>query len=197
LEEIDDPIKHFEINWPLVIENTVKYSESSEQVLVTECFLTCFWKFLISNELEQLEFKLEKKFRNMQEKLEKDVIAFFLFSIYTMLWLGQSVISQLEYDKLWLIQLKFGLRTLKLFVLVANFAVQTNKGSTLLFHLRIVCCLCNLHFIFNTIIKAASNYEGQKKFGVPEKKAVFFLIKGLLFSRVPQIFLALLILKRL
>ena len=37
-------------------------------------FLTCSWKFLISNKLEQLEFKLEKKnigFRNMQEKLEK------------------------------------------------------------------------------------------------------------------------------
>ena len=66
---------------------------------------------------------------------------------------GQSVISQLEYDKLWLIELKFGLRTLKLFVLVANFAVQTSKGSTLLFHLRIVCCLCNMHFIFNTIIR--------------------------------------------
>ena len=53
----------------------------------------------------------------MQEKLEKDVIAFlYIFTIYTMLWLGQSVISQLEYDKLWLIKLKFGLRTLKLFV---------------------------------------------------------------------------------
>ena len=36
--------------------------------------------------------------------------------------------------------------------------------------------------------KAASKQEGPKKFGVPEKKAVFFLIKGLLFSRVPQIF---------
>ena len=45
------------------------------------------------------------------------------------------------------------MRTLKLFVLVANFAVQTSEGSTLLFHLRIVCCLCNLHFIFNTIIR--------------------------------------------
>ena len=35
-------------------------------------FLTCSWKFLISNKLEQLESKLEKniEFRNMQEKLE-------------------------------------------------------------------------------------------------------------------------------
>ena len=28
--------------------------------MVTECFLTCFWSFLISNKLEQLEFKLKK-----------------------------------------------------------------------------------------------------------------------------------------
>ena len=36
-------------------------------------FLTSSWRFLISNELEQLEFKLEKilGFKNMQEKLEK------------------------------------------------------------------------------------------------------------------------------
>ena len=40
--------------------------------LVTEWFLTCSWRFLISNKLEQLEFKLEKilGFRNIQEKLE-------------------------------------------------------------------------------------------------------------------------------
>ena len=49
-------------------------SERSEQFLVTECFfLTCSWRFLISNKLEQLEFKLEKilGFRNMQGNLEK------------------------------------------------------------------------------------------------------------------------------
>ena len=47
-------------------------------------FLSCSWRFLISNNLEQLEFKLEKilGFRNMQEKLEKlptylQIIAFF------------------------------------------------------------------------------------------------------------------------
>ena len=28
------------------------------QFLVTECFLTCSWRFLISNRLEQLDFKL-------------------------------------------------------------------------------------------------------------------------------------------
>ena len=35
-------------------------SERSEQFLVTECFLTCSWRFLTSYKLEQLEFKLEK-----------------------------------------------------------------------------------------------------------------------------------------
>jgi hypothetical protein len=31
-----------------------------EQFLVTECFLTSSWRFLRSNRLQQLEFKLEK-----------------------------------------------------------------------------------------------------------------------------------------
>ena len=35
-------------------------SERSEEFLVTECFLTCSWRFLISNKLEQLKLKLEK-----------------------------------------------------------------------------------------------------------------------------------------
>ena len=36
-------------------------SERSEQFLATECFFNfCPWKFIISNKLEQLEFKLEK-----------------------------------------------------------------------------------------------------------------------------------------
>ena len=37
-------------------------TESSEQFLITEWFfnLTCSWRFLIPNKLEQLEFKLEK-----------------------------------------------------------------------------------------------------------------------------------------
>ena len=51
-------------------------SESSEQFLVTECFFTCSWRFLIPNRWKQLEFKLEKKilgFRNMQEKLKKSL----------------------------------------------------------------------------------------------------------------------------
>ena len=37
-------------------------SRSPEQFLVTECFLTCSWRFLWSNKLEQLEFNLESKF---------------------------------------------------------------------------------------------------------------------------------------
>ena len=46
-------------------------SERSESFLITECFFTCSWRFLIPYKLEQSEFKLEKlEFRNMQEKLE-------------------------------------------------------------------------------------------------------------------------------
>ena len=37
------------------------YSNSArlEQFLVTQCFLTCSWRLLISNKFEQLEFKLK------------------------------------------------------------------------------------------------------------------------------------------
>ena len=49
---------------------TVKGQNNSWQ---QNAFLTCSWRFLRSNKLEQLEFKLEKLlgFRNMQENLEK------------------------------------------------------------------------------------------------------------------------------
>ena len=47
-------------------------------------------------------------------------------------------------------------------------------------------------FLTRCVSKAASKKEEPKKFGIPKIKPVFFLIKGLLFSRVPQIFLALL-----
>ena len=45
-------------------------------------FLTCSWRFLISNKLEQLEFKLEQiiGFRNMQEKSEKNGLHVFRIS---------------------------------------------------------------------------------------------------------------------
>ena len=39
-------------------------------------FLTCSWRFLIYDSLEQLEFKLELGFRNMQEKLENTNLGF-------------------------------------------------------------------------------------------------------------------------
>ena len=39
---------------------TYSNSERSEQLLVTECFLTYSRRFLRSNKFEQLEFKLEK-----------------------------------------------------------------------------------------------------------------------------------------
>ena len=38
-----------------------QFIQTGRGVLVTEnAFLTCSWRFLISNKLEQLEFKLEK-----------------------------------------------------------------------------------------------------------------------------------------
>ena len=47
--------------------------------MITERFFTCSWRFLRSNKLERLEFKLEKLlgFRNMQENLEKNVLIAF------------------------------------------------------------------------------------------------------------------------
>ena len=58
--------KNFEI-----ISTINSNSERSEKFWLTECFFNLL--FLISNKLEQLEVKLEKKigFRNTQEKLEK------------------------------------------------------------------------------------------------------------------------------
>ena len=44
------------------LDQYIQKNERSEQILVTECFLTWSWRFLISNELEQSEFKLEKKY---------------------------------------------------------------------------------------------------------------------------------------
>ena len=43
-------------------------SERSEQFLVTECFLTCSWRFLRSNKLDKLEFKLEKKYWDLETR---------------------------------------------------------------------------------------------------------------------------------
>ena len=63
-----------------------KFLRSLEQFIQTvkgqnnfwrqNAFLTCSWRFLMSNKSEQLEFKLKKKilgFRNMQEKLGKAI----------------------------------------------------------------------------------------------------------------------------
>ena len=48
-------------------------SERSDLLLKHNAFLTCSWRFLRSNILEQLKLKLEKLLgiRNLQEKLEK------------------------------------------------------------------------------------------------------------------------------
>jgi len=49
-------LQNFEISSGTIYSN----SERSEQILVTECFLTCSWRFLRLNELEQSKFKFEK-----------------------------------------------------------------------------------------------------------------------------------------
>ena len=57
----------------LDFQSEFSMSKSSKSFYKQNAFLTCSWRFLRSNKLEQLEFKLEKilGFRNMQEKLEK------------------------------------------------------------------------------------------------------------------------------
>ena len=52
------------------------HSEISEQFLVTECFSTCSWWFLRYSKLEQLEFKLEKKYWDLENagKVRKKTI---------------------------------------------------------------------------------------------------------------------------
>ena len=49
---------------------TFKQNDFCEQ----NAILTCFWRFVSSNKLDQLELKLKflGGFRNMQEKLEKE-----------------------------------------------------------------------------------------------------------------------------
>jgi hypothetical protein len=53
--------KNFEISGTIYSN-----SERSEQFLVTECFLTCSWELLTSKKLEQLEFKLKKKYWDVE-----------------------------------------------------------------------------------------------------------------------------------
>ena len=50
---------------------------------------------------------------------------------------------------------------------------------------------------FDLCAKAATKQKGPKNLGYLTKKQSFFLIKGLLFGLVPQIILALLVLKQL
>ena len=42
------------------LELFVRTLKGQDNFLETECFLTCSWRFLRYNELEQLEFKLEQ-----------------------------------------------------------------------------------------------------------------------------------------
>ena len=67
--------------------------ESSKQFLVTECFFfTCFWRFLILNGLEQLEYKLEKNIGILKHagKVRKSHVCtlFYFFYFSGKLWLA-------------------------------------------------------------------------------------------------------------
>ena len=53
-------------------------SEISVQFLKQNAFLTCSWKFLRSNTLQQLVFKLEKITGNLQNHLFKFAVKDFL-----------------------------------------------------------------------------------------------------------------------
>ena len=53
--------KNFEIT-----KTIYSNSERSEQFLVTECFLTSSWRFLIPIKLEKLELELEKKYWDLE-----------------------------------------------------------------------------------------------------------------------------------
>ena len=61
----------------LVIEITrtiCSNSERSEQFLVAECFLSCSWRFLRSNKVEQLGFKLEKKYSDLEKVIVEKIL---------------------------------------------------------------------------------------------------------------------------
>ena len=61
------------------LEQFVQTVKGQNNFCQQNAFVTCSWRFLKSNELEQLEFKLEfwGGFRNMQEKFEKDIFVQF------------------------------------------------------------------------------------------------------------------------
>ena len=55
-----------------------------QKFLMTECFLTPSWRFLISNEFEKIRIQIRKKilgFTNMQEKLEREKYTYVGFGL--------------------------------------------------------------------------------------------------------------------
>ena len=49
-----------------VLKFEAEGQEFAKCFLLTECFLTCSWRFFMYNNLEQLEFKLEKKYWDLE-----------------------------------------------------------------------------------------------------------------------------------
>ena len=68
------------------LEKFIQKVKGQNIFLVTECFFNLSWRFLISNELEQFKFKLEKKmgFRNIQEKFGNNFFNI-IFQVYVKL----------------------------------------------------------------------------------------------------------------
>ena len=62
-----------------------KFARKIDLVKTIIIQISCSWRFLRYDKLEQLEFKLEKNywdFRNMHEKLEKDICLFSQLHLY-------------------------------------------------------------------------------------------------------------------
>ena len=59
------------------LDQFIQTAKGQNNVWYQNDFLICFWRFLISKKLEQLEFKLEKNwgFSNLQKKLENSLIS--------------------------------------------------------------------------------------------------------------------------
>ena len=59
------------------VEQFIRTVKGQTNVWEQNAFSICSWRFLKSNKLEQVEFKLEKNywlFSDMQEKLEKKIV---------------------------------------------------------------------------------------------------------------------------
>ena len=111
----------------------------SEQLLVTKCFfLTCSWRFLRSNELEQLEFKSEKNvgIQKHAGKVRKRIFAQGLENICLIFLPDFDICQQHESAKLSSVQCNntclyiFPLHIFRIYI----------RNPTYKVHLESICC---------------------------------------------------------